>query len=85
MSASARLNSNDNTKYVELSVEDFWTRVRFPPPPPLFLGFIEFFRVTELCYLFGYHWPTLNSDSGFLRFYVFHLNNPTSQTLLEGV
>ncbi len=24
----------NKTKYVELSVEDFWTRVRSPPPPP---------------------------------------------------
>ena len=29
-----RIKSNGSTKYVELSVEYFWTRVRFPPPPP---------------------------------------------------
>ena len=34
-SASAGSKSNDNTKHVELPVEGFWTRVRFPPPPPL--------------------------------------------------
>jgi hypothetical protein len=28
------VKSNDRTKYVELVVECFWTRVRFPPPPP---------------------------------------------------
>jgi hypothetical protein len=29
------LKPNDRTKYVELAVEDFRTRVRFPPPPPV--------------------------------------------------
>jgi len=29
------VKSNDWTKYVELGAEYFWTRVRFPPPPPL--------------------------------------------------
>jgi hypothetical protein len=29
------VKSNDKAKYVELSVEYFWTRVRFPPPPPI--------------------------------------------------
>jgi len=29
-----RIKSNGSAKYVELSVECFWTRVRFPPPPP---------------------------------------------------
>ena len=29
-----QVKSNDNTKYVELSVEGFWTRVQFPPTPP---------------------------------------------------
>ena len=29
-----QIKSNGNAKYVELSVEDFWTRVRNPPPPP---------------------------------------------------
>ena len=28
------VKSKDRTKYVELFVERFWTRVRFPPPPP---------------------------------------------------
>ena len=28
------VKSNGSAKYVELSVEDLWTRVRFPPPPP---------------------------------------------------
>jgi hypothetical protein len=27
---------NDSAKYVELSVECLRTRVRFPPPPPVF-------------------------------------------------
>jgi hypothetical protein len=31
-----RIKLNGSTKYVELSVEYFWTRVRFPPPPPEF-------------------------------------------------
>src|SRR5450830_375010 len=31
-----KIKSNGSTKYVELSVECFWTRVRFPPAPPLF-------------------------------------------------
>jgi integrase len=35
-SASAGLKPIGSTKYVELSVECFWTRVRFPPPPPEF-------------------------------------------------
>ena len=30
----AWVKSNDRTKHVELVVECFWTRVRFPPPPP---------------------------------------------------
>jgi len=29
------VKSNGKAKYVELSVEYFWTRVRFPPPPPI--------------------------------------------------
>lgn len=30
-----RVKSNGSAKYVELSVECFWTRVRFPPSPPI--------------------------------------------------
>jgi hypothetical protein len=30
-----RIKSNGSAKYVELSVEYSWTRVRFPPPPPI--------------------------------------------------
>jgi hypothetical protein len=29
-----QLNLNNTAKYVELSVEDLRTRVRFPPAPP---------------------------------------------------
>jgi len=29
-----RIKSNNQTKYVELSVEDSRTGVQFPPPPP---------------------------------------------------
>ena len=48
------VKSNGSTKYVELSVEGFWTRVQFPPPPPKFSnplvhnGFFRF-RVENLC------------------------------------
>jgi hypothetical protein len=53
------VKSKDRTKYVELVVEDFWTRVRFPPPPPIFrekipqiqhiAGFFMFQPIIEPC------------------------------------
>jgi hypothetical protein len=30
-----RVKSNDAAKYVELYVAHLWTRVQFPPPPPI--------------------------------------------------
>ncbi len=49
----AQVKLKDEAKYVELSVEGFWTRVQLPPPPPLNtkhrqMGGIFLFKINNL-------------------------------------